>query len=136
MAEAFEGGCLCGAVRFRAEGAPNWTAYCHCDSCRRHSGAPVSTFVAYERAAVVFTTVSPNYYASSPGVRRGFCARCGATLTCEGEARPSEIHIHVGAFDTPSVFAPTFHIFPEERLTWLHVTDPDLPTEAPRAASA
>jgi hypothetical protein len=48
MSEAsdrFEGGCLCGAVRFVATGQPKGVAWCHCESCRKHSGAPVSVFV-------------------------------------------------------------------------------------------
>jgi hypothetical protein len=51
MSDQFEGGRICGAVRFAATGQPKWVAWCHCQSCRRHSGAPVSVFVAFERAA-------------------------------------------------------------------------------------
>jgi hypothetical protein len=47
----FEGGCLCGAVRFVASGQPKGVYWCHCQSCRKHSGAPVSVFVNFERGA-------------------------------------------------------------------------------------
>ena len=53
--ERFEGGCLCGAVRFVATGHPKSVAWCPCESCRKHSGAPVSVFVAYERSAYTVT---------------------------------------------------------------------------------
>ena len=36
----FEGGCLCGAVRYRAIAAPIRAVICHCSMCRKHSGAP------------------------------------------------------------------------------------------------
>jgi hypothetical protein len=49
MVDQFEGGCLCGAVRFVASGQPEAVAWCHCQSCRSHSGAPVSVFVAFRR---------------------------------------------------------------------------------------
>jgi len=49
--DQFEGRCLCGAVRFTATGQPKGVYWCHCQSCRRHTGAPVSVFVAFERAA-------------------------------------------------------------------------------------
>jgi hypothetical protein len=60
-------------------------------------------------------------------VRRGFCPRCGSTVTYEGDRWPGEIHIHVGAFDDASTFAPTGHAFPEERLPWLHISTPAHP---------
>ena len=47
-----EGRCLCGAVRFTADGPPKWTGYCHCQSCRRHTGAPVSAYAGFEAANV------------------------------------------------------------------------------------
>src|SRR4029079_664165 len=104
-----EGRCLCGAVNFSADGEPKWTSYCHCQSCRRHTGAPVSAYAGFERETVRFAGEAPSYYASSPGVRRGCCARCGSTLTSEGERWPTEVHLHVGVFDDPVPFAPRGH---------------------------
>jgi hypothetical protein len=123
VSESHEGGCICGAVRFQAAGAPKWVAWCHCRSCRRHSGAPVSVFVAFERDAVTVTEGAITKFNSSPGTRRGFCSTCGSTLTCEGDARPTETHIPVGAFDNAEALVPAFHIFPEEKLSWVHFTD-------------
>jgi hypothetical protein len=51
MSDQIEGGCLCGAVRFVATGEPLNVAWCHCESCRKHSGAPVSVFVAFPHDA-------------------------------------------------------------------------------------
>lgn len=119
MSESFEGGCLCKTTRFRATGAPIWIAWCHCESCRKHSGAPVSVFVAYDEANVTVTQGAITKFPSSLGVERGFCGTCGSTLTCQSESRPGELHIHVGAFDRAADLAPSFHIFPDERLPWL-----------------
>lgn len=124
MREPWEGGCLCRAVRFRAEGPARWIGWCHCQSCRSHSGAPVSVFVAYGIAEVALTGGTITKFQSSPGTRRGFCATCGSTLTCESDARPDELHIHVGAFDNAAALAPSFHIFPDERLPWLCLAEP------------
>jgi len=124
MRDHWDGGCLCGAVRFRAKGAPKWIGYCHCQSCRQHSGAPVSVFVAFEQADVAVTEGAITKFASSPGMLRGFCSTCGSTLTCQGGQRPGELHIHVGAFDAPAELAPSIHIFPEERLPWLRLAEP------------
>jgi len=120
-AEEYEGGCLCGAVRFVATGQPKRVYWCHCQSCRKHSGAPAAVFVAYDRAAYTVTKGEITRFDSTPGrTTRGFCARCGSTLTCEGASIPTETHFHVGAFDDASRLPPTRHVFADERLPWVH----------------
>jgi hypothetical protein len=122
MSKQNEGRCLCGAVRFVATGEPLGVAWCHCHSCRKHSGAPVSVFVAFRHDAYTITEGEITKFNSSPGRWRGFCAKCGSTLTCEGEGS-TEMHFHVGAFDEGAPFKPTRHIFPEERLPWLRLSE-------------
>jgi hypothetical protein len=122
--EQFEGGCLCGAVRFAASGAPKGVYWCHCQSCRRHTGAPVSVFVAFDRDAYMVTKGEITKYDSTPGqTRRGFCVKCGSTLTCESLPSLAVTHFHIGAFDQPARLQPTKHYFVEERLPWLHTGD-------------
>jgi len=122
--EQFEGGCLCGAVRFVATGRPKGIYWCHCQSCRKHTGAPASVFVAFDRHAYTVTKGEITNFDSSPGrTRRGFCARCGSTLTCETLPQITETHFHVGAFDKAATLEPTKHYFSEERLPWLHTGD-------------
>ena len=122
--EQFEGGCLCGAVRFVASGPPKGVYWCHCQSCRRHSGAPVSVFVNFERAAYRVAKGEISKFESTPGrTTRGFCAKCGSTLTCESARLPGETHFHVGAFDEAERLQPRRHVFQEERLPWLHTGD-------------
>jgi hypothetical protein len=87
----------------------------------------VSAYAGFEREQVRFTTGVVTKFASSEGVERGFCADCGSTLTYEGARWPTEIHLHVGAFDNSEPFAPQGHAFAEERISWLHLADPPLP---------
>ena len=120
------GGCLCGDVRFRLSGAPYEVDYCHCHSCRKHTGAPVSVFVDCKVGVVEFTQGAPTLYQSSPGARRGFCGRCGSTLTYESDSLPGEVHVHIGAMDRPENFAPHGKsTFPEERLAWFRIAGVD-----------
>ena len=119
--EQFEGGCLCGAVRFIASGKPKGTYWCHCHSCRKHTGAPVSVFVAFARDAYMVTKGEITKFDTTPGqTRRGFCGRCGSTVTCESLPDLAITHFHVGAFDEAARLQPTKHYFVEERLPWLH----------------
>jgi hypothetical protein len=77
MSDQFEGGRLCGAVRFVATGQPESVAWCHCQSCRRHSGAPVSVFVAFKRTADVVIKGEITRFNSSPGRWRDFAPGAG-----------------------------------------------------------
>jgi hypothetical protein len=67
MSKQFDGRCLCGAVQFVATGDPIGVAWCHCQSCRKHSGAPVSVFVAFSHDAYTVTKGEITKFNSSPG---------------------------------------------------------------------
>jgi len=120
---AHTGHCLCGAVRFTAHGAPKWAAYCHCESCRRQTGAPVAAYAGFESGKVEWNGAKPSVYGSSPGVMRGFCGRCGSPVYYQGARWPGETHLHLGLFDKPDI-VPTKEAFPGERLPWLHLMPP------------
>jgi hypothetical protein len=119
MTEVWEGGCLCGDVRFRAAGRPKWAIWCHCQSCRRHCGAPAAAFASFDMGAVTLVRGEITKFQSSPGTRRGFCSRCGSTLTCESTMAAGETHFHIGSFDRAADLEPTADFFPEERLPWM-----------------
>lgn len=118
-APEFEGGCLCGSVRYRVAGEPLWAAFCHCASCRRATGAPVSAYAGFQTDQLSWTRGRPKFASTSHGVRRGFCADCGSHLTYEGARWPGEIHVHLGTLDQPERIEPTGHAFASERPPWL-----------------
>jgi len=119
------GGCMCGAVRYRATGAPVSVIHCHCESCRRHTGAPVVSLAGFKRAQVEFTEGERGIHESSPGVGRGFCAQCGTSLTWEGDGEELGplVEILVGTLDDPNQFVPECHVHHDERLQWFDVAD-------------
>jgi hypothetical protein len=122
--QQFEGRCLCGAVRFIATGQPKGVYWCHCQSCRRHTGAPAAVFALYNLKDYTVTKGEITKFDSTPGqTRRGFCSRCGSTLTCESLPGPTETHFHIGAFDQAALMVPAKHYFAEERLPWLHIAE-------------
>ena len=130
-----EGHCLCGQLRFSVQGTPRWVAYCHCASCRRHTGSPVGCFANFPLADVQFTGERATY-GSSPGVTRSHCATCGTPVAYQTVQRADEIDLYVNAFAHPEDFAPQAHVFAAERLPWFDTRDilpraPDASTCAP-----
>ena len=123
MTERYLGRCLCGAIKFEARGAPKWVVWCHCESCRRHSGAPGNVFVSFDNDAVTVTDGAITKFRSSEATERGFCARCGSTLTCSSSRLPGETHYYVGVFDRAAELKPKGAFYAGERLPWLHAQD-------------
>lgn len=118
------GGCMCGAVRYEVVGEALDIGYCHCHSCRRHTGAPVVTFVVFDADKVRFTGQERSIYESSPGVERAFCGQCGTPLTWEGNYREHVIiEVYISTLDDPDAYVPDRHWYHEERIAWFDVAD-------------
>lgn len=114
-----EGGCLCGAVRYRVIGTPHSNGVCHCRSCRRASGAPsVAWFVV---ASPQFTILAgqPSTFRSSPPVVRSFCGRCGTPLSYQHDDSPDTIEITTATLDDPELFVPTKEIWLSQKVSWV-----------------
>jgi hypothetical protein len=119
-AEVTKGRCLCGDIRFEYRGAPIETVHCHCESCRRHTSTPVSTFIVVDKGSFRYTQGTPVAYASSPGVERTHCGRCGSPIAYENK---DEFALYVGTLDDPASVVPTFHIYTAEQMPWLEIAD-------------
>lgn len=121
--QAIEGGCLCGAVRYRVAGADTARSLCHCRSCRLASGAPTVAWVVFRAADFAFVKGQPAQFRSSPGVTRTFCGHCGTPLTYQSESRPTAIDVTTVTLDAANDFAPTIEIWVEHRLSWERVNE-------------
>ena len=113
------GGCLCGAVRYTILSAPSFVCVCHCESCRRASGAPMVAWATFEKEYVNLPRAGVQRVASSSGVLRGHCPRCGTSLTYENARRPGEIDMTLASMDDPAAFTPSAHIWVLEKLPWV-----------------
>jgi hypothetical protein len=95
------GHCLCGAVRFQAEGVESHFHSCHCGTCRRWSGGPG---MATQATDVHFDDTSHiRTYASSEWAERAFCDRCGTNLYYRMK-EGGNYFMWIGAFDDASAF--------------------------------
>ena len=116
------GQCLCGQVRYRAARAPERAGHCHCDMCRRASGAVAFTLAVFERDDIEWHG-TVKHYQSSATAKRGFCAECGSALTYEPTKRPSKVMISIGTMDNPEQVPAEFNIFTRERISWLRLDE-------------
>lgn len=117
------GHCLCGAIRFEIEGETKWCGHCHCESCRRCTSSPVTTFINLRSDQVRFSGETPKVYESSPGIRRSFCGACGSPLAFETHKRPGEIDLYAASLEHPEAIVPENHVHHAERLPWLDLAD-------------
>lgn len=125
------GGCLCSDVRYQVNGASVWKALCYCESCTRAAGAPAIAWAGFEKSRFRLLRGRIEIYESSPGVLRGFCRRCGTTLTYQKDPKVLEgalddIYISVRTLDDASAYPPDEHVHYLERVLWFNVDD-DLP---------
>ena len=124
--DVHDGGCLCGAVRFRVTGGMSDVGYCHCRMCQRSAGAPVLVWSTVPASAFAWTRGTPRVHASSGKGRRSFCGDCGTQVLFADLGLPDEVDVNVVAFDDPAGVRPGHHIWTDSRLPWFETTD-DLP---------
>lgn len=118
------GGCYCGAIRYQVDGKPNYVSYCHCDDCRKSTGAPVVVYSVYLPEQVHFTDGERKIYESTPGINRTFCPDCGTPLSYEAKWQGQMvIGFFVGTLDNPELFPPERHVFDIDRVSWFDVAD-------------
>ncbi|HEX3209530.1 MAG TPA: GFA family protein [Geminicoccaceae bacterium] len=131
-----EGGCLCGRMRYRIEGAPRDAGYCHCRMCQRAAGAPVVPWLTAARQEFAWTAGEPAVYASSPGAERLFCPACGSQLVFRALAEPETLDVTLASLDDPAPIAPGHHIWTTSRIPWFETRDdlPRYPERGPASA--
>ena len=90
LGEPLEGGCQCGAVRYRVHAAAHEIYHCHCSMCRKLHGALFVTWAVVPRGRLEVTRGEGGLatFESSPGVRRRFCRDCGCHFICEIDSDP------------------------------------------------
>ncbi len=114
-----EGGCLCGAVRFKAEGEPINVRICHCRNCQKAMGSPFFARALFKQSDL---TVE--------GDTAPLCLLGGARSCFLQDLRhaavflakePAAAGVALAAFDDRNAFAPTEHIWVTEKMDWVKI---------------
>jgi hypothetical protein len=127
MTDTLEGGCACGAVRYRLASAPLFVHCCHCHDCQRQigSGFAINALIEADRfiqhsgatAAIAMPTDSGLPHA----VHR--CAACATALWSEYGGRRNMRFVRVGTLDDPATLPPDVHIYTRSKLPWVTLPD-------------
>ena len=122
---AYDGGCLCGQVRWRAETEPVNVRFCHCRLCQKATGGAFFARALFERSAFRESGDTTRHASSHRLVRRA-CAACGTPLFADPLDCPELIAVSVATCDEPETLPPGSHIWTSAKLAWLKLDD-DLP---------
>ena len=124
----FQGGCVCGAVRYECDADPLVMFNCHCSDCQHVSGGGYLAVMYFPKDAFALTKGELRYHFTESLRRgenkRGFCAECGSRIS--GGESERGIGIGASSLDDPSAFAPQFDIHVADAQPWDQL-DPAIP---------
>jgi len=126
-----EGGCACGAVRYRLKAAPMFVNCCHCTCCQTESGSAFAVNALVEASAVELLAGAPEGVdtpsESGAGQKVWRCPDCRVALWSNyAAAGPGINFVRAGTLDTPGARAPDAHIYVRSKASWVN-----LPEDAP-----
>ncbi|MEM6988198.1 MAG: GFA family protein [Pseudomonadota bacterium] len=118
-----EGSCLCGAVRYRVNGALGGVDHCHCSMCRRQHGAAFATYADCDVDAFSWIAGEHNVavYHAAGGGGWAFCRQCGSTLAGTDEGEVTSVALGTVEGD-PGVRADC-HIYTGSKAVWYDIED-------------
>src|SRR5665213_2020922 len=100
--QRFTGGCLCGALRYEAEGEPLYAGHCYCTDCQRVSGSGFIPFLGFSADAVRFSGSSKAFVskaANGGDATRNFCLTCNSLVFGGVVGESDSFTIYVGSLD-------------------------------------
>ncbi len=117
MSQTHSGGCQCGAVRYRVDGALTHPHICHCRMCQKAAGNYFMPLANAQNHEFTITRGEMAFYQSSDPVRRGFCAKCGTPLTFE-TIGAAHLNVVLGSLDNPAAIKPAAQFGIEAKMPW------------------
>ena len=120
----FDGGCACGAVRYRLTDWPMFVHCCHCTRCQRETGGPFAhhAMIEFSHFEVLQGEADFVLVPTDSGGRH-WVARCPDCRTAmwneHGTRRAITRYVRVGTLDAPEACPPLAHIFTRSKQPWL-----------------
>lgn len=117
-----EGGCLCGAVRFRTSGTLRGVIFCHCSQCRRQTGHIYAATDVKDAELDIAGADKLTWFAATDFAKRGFCSTCGSALFWKRNGA-DVTSVMAGSFDQPSGLVAEAHIFVADKGDYYAIGD-------------
>ncbi len=117
----YTGGCLCGALRYQAQGEPLYAGLCYCTDCQKASGSGFIPFMGFGSSAVRFSGETLKFTSKSAKGRdavRNTCPLCGSLVFGGVAGKDNSFTLYAGTLDDPSTFQPRIAIFTRSRPAW------------------
>ncbi len=123
MKDGLEGGCACGAVRYRLRSAPMFVHCCHCRDCQRQTGSAfvINALIETDRITSLSGDPKPVSMPTESGrpheIHR--CSACGTAVWSDYGGRSALRFVRVGTLDDPATLPPDVHIYVRSKLPWV-----------------
>jgi hypothetical protein len=126
MSAAREGGCACGAVRYRLTSDPLFTNCCHCLNCQRQTGSAfvINLLIEADRVELLAGEPQPVDVPRDDGSKQVVfrCPTCQVAVYSQ-YGRPEVLFVRGGTLDQPSGITPDAHIYTRSKLPWITLPD-------------
>ena len=125
MSGAREGGCQCGAVRYRVSGEPLTLAVCHCSECQTQTGSAFGMSLVVRREDFALLRGDLRRFTRSADSGRAvhcfFCPDCGCRIYHEPTFTDAVVNVKPGTLDDPAGLRPNLHAWTASRQDWVPI---------------
>ena len=127
MADDLDGGCACGAVRYRLGSAPMFVHCCHCRDCQRQTGSAfvLNALIETDQIRLLSGDPAPVAVPTDSGRPHEIyrCPACQTAFWSDYGGRPALRFVRVGTLDDPTALTPDVHIYSRSKLPWVRLPD-------------
>ena len=127
MTDGLEGGCACGAVRYRLSCAPMFVHCCHCRDCQRQTGSAfvLNALIETDRITLLAGAPEPVAVPTESGRPHEIyrCRTCRTAVWSDYGGRRALRFVRVGTLDDPAALPPDVHIYTRSKLPWIELPE-------------
>jgi hypothetical protein len=125
--DILEGGCACGAIRYRLRMPPMFVHCCHCQDCQRQTGSAFVLNAITETGRIELLRGNPEPVAVPTDSGRSHdiyrCPVCRVALWSDYGKRPNLRFLRVGTLDDAAAVQPDVHIFTRSKVPWVRLPE-------------